>query len=120
MIGAVVESSLDAYGRITSENTLLDSVAETLFNGGEEVLRNRAADNSLCKLEIVGIVGLELDPDVAELTVTAALLLVTTLSRNLLADSLAVSDLWVLKSGFHVVLALKPGDNNVEVLFAET
>ena len=89
VVGTVVQGSLDTNGGIAREHALVDCFAQTLFNSGEEVLGNRAADYALCKLEAVGIIRLELDPNVAELAVTAGLLLVTTLSADLLADGLA-------------------------------
>ena len=91
MIGAVVQSRLQADQRVTGENALLNCIAQTLLNGGEEVLGDRAAEDLLCEYHVVLLIlWLEADPNVTELTGTAGLLLVTAVSLNLALDFLAV------------------------------
>lgn len=93
MIRAVVKSRLYADHRVAGKYALLDAVAQTLFNCGEEVLRHGAADNFLGENEIVALAGLEADEHIAELAVSAGLLLVSALNLDLLADGLSVCNL---------------------------
>ena len=94
MVGAEVKSCLDAYHGITCDKTLCDALAKTLFNCGEVVLGNCAADNFVrCEYEFFfACIGLETDPYVTELAVAAGLLLMTSLLLNSLADGFSVSN----------------------------
>ena len=47
VVGAVVQSGLQADQRVTGEDALDDCVAQTLFDGGEEVLGDGAAEDFL-------------------------------------------------------------------------
>jgi predicted protein tyrosine phosphatase len=50
---------------------VLNAVLQTLFNCGEEVLRNGTADNSFSKFETVAVDMFKFNPDVTELTAAA-------------------------------------------------
>ena len=82
MIGAVVEGGLKTYNRVACEGTLVYSFQQALFNCGEEVFGNRAADNSLAELKTLSVTRLELNPNITELTCAAGLLLVSDLRRR--------------------------------------
>ena len=120
MIRAIVKSSFQANHRIACKYALLDAVAQTLFNCGEEVLRHGAADNFLGENEIVALAGLEADEHIAELTVSAGLFLVSALNLDLLAYGLSVCDLRHAEIDLNAELVLELGYDNVKVLFAQT
>ena len=67
MVGAVVQSGLQADQRVAGEDALDYCVAQTLFDGGEEVLGDGAAEDFLREDHIVLLVlRLEADPNVTE------------------------------------------------------
>ena len=78
MVGAEVQRGLQEHDRITGQNALADAVAQALFNGRDEVLRHAAADRLIREDHLFGLgLRLEADVNIAELAVTAGLLLVT-------------------------------------------
>ena len=120
MIRAIVKSSFQTDHRVACKHALFNAVAQTLFNCGEEVLRHGAADNFLGENEIVALAGLEADEHIAELTVSAGLLLVSALNLDLLADGLSVCDLRHAEIDLNAELVLELGNDNIKVLLAET
>jgi len=116
MVRAVIESSLQADKRIAGENALLNCVAQTLFNRGEEVSGNRAAENFLGEDEVILLIlGLEANPNVTELTGTTGLLLVTAVSLNATLDLLAVSNTCGMELGVNTEAGLQLGAENVNL-----
>ncbi len=116
MVRAIIEGSLQADKGIAGENALLNCVAQTLFNGGEEVSGNGAAENFLSKDEVILLVlGLEANPNVTELTGTAGLLLVTAVSLNATLDLLAVSNTCGMELGVNTEAGLQLGAENVNL-----
>mgnify|MGYP000582782073 CR=1 FL=1 len=80
----VAEGCLQTDNGITGKGTLEDRFAQTLFDCGEEVLGNGAADNFLGKLEAVAVDMLKSDPNIAELAAAAGLLLMSALDIGVL------------------------------------
>ena len=116
MIGAVVERRLEVDERVTGENALLDRVAQTLFDRGEEVLGNAAAEHFLGEDHFVRLLlRLEADPDVAELTAAAGLLLVAAVGFDLRLDLLAVRHAGGLQLALNAEAALELGAEYVEL-----
>jgi hypothetical protein len=113
VIRAVVETSLDANHGIACYETACDTFAKTLFNCGEEVLGNCAANNLVgWEYELFfAHVRLETDPNVTKLTVTAGLLLMTSLLVNNLADRFSVSNAGSGKLNLNAKLILKLGND---------
>ena len=123
MVGTVVEFGGEAYYREAGENALLDVVAKALFNGGDEVARYNAADNGIFEDELgIGgiVIGTELDDDVAELAVSAGLLLMAAAYVDLLADGLTVRDFGILQDALYAELGSKLLGGNFDVKFAQT
>ena len=73
MVGTVVQLGGQTDNREAGQNAVLDVVAQALFNRGDEVARYNAADNRIFEDEVGGtvVVGTELDPYIAELTMSA-------------------------------------------------
>ena len=93
MVGAVHQSGFESNDRIASQNAVFDAVLQAFFNCREEGFWNGAAEYLLFKDQVVADGWLKLDPNVAELTVTARLFLVFALYLHFLADGFAVSNL---------------------------
>ena len=108
MVGTVVQLGGQAHHRVAGQHAVLDVVAQALFDRGDEVARHHAAHDRVLEVELgIGrvVVGTELDPHVAELAVSAGLLLVAALHVDLLADGLAVGDLRELQHALRAELA---------------
>ena len=120
MIRSVVKDSLNADYRIACNDTSRNAVPESLFDCREEVLGNGAADNLFFEHKVVFAVGLEANPNIAELTVSAGLLLMSAVNLNGLFDGFSVSNARSGKSDFHAELCFELVDDKVEMLFAQT
>lgn len=79
MVGTVHQRRLQADNRVSGQHTVFDAVLQALFNRREEGFWNRAAEYLLLKDEVVADGRLKLNPNVAELAVTAGLFLVFAL-----------------------------------------
>ena len=87
MIGAIVKDGLEVHDGITRERAVDAGLAQTLFDRGEEVLGDAAAEDFLGEDHLFALlVGLEADPNVTELAAAAGLLLMTALLGDRLAD----------------------------------
>ena len=116
MVGAIVQSSLQADQRVSGENALDDRVAQALFDGGEEVFGDGAAEDFLGEDHVVLLIlRLEADPNVTELAGTAGLLLVTAVCLDLALDLLAVCDAGGLEFGLDIVEVLELGAENADL-----
>src|SRR5438128_9988579 len=93
MVRAVEERRLEVGERVAGDDALLGLLAHALLDGGEEVLRHRAADDAR-RVDDAGSrrERLDLEPAVAELAVATGLPLVAALGRRLRADRLAIRD----------------------------
>ena len=97
MVRAVIERGFKPYHRIACRESLCNAVTKSLFDCREVVFRNGSADYRGFEYEIVAVARLEFYPNIAELAMTAGLLLVLALCLYRLSDSLAVCDLRELK-----------------------
>ncbi len=120
MVGAVVQrDGLQTDERVTGEHTLLHGVAQALFDRREEVFRNAAAKDFLSENHVLGLLlGLEADPDIAELTGTAGLLLVAAVGFDLRLDLLTVSNARGLELALNAEAALELCAENVDLNIA--
>ena len=123
MIAAVVQFRGQTDHREARHDAVLDVVTQTLFNCGNEVARYGAADDGIDKVEL-GIVRVvvrtELDLNVAELTMSAGLLLVTAFNVDRLADGLAVRDLGILQHALRAELARQLLRDDLDMHLAQT
>ena len=120
MVGTVNEDSLESYNREACENALLDALLESLFNSGEEVFGNSAAEYPFFKYKLVRNARLKLNPNITVLTVTAGLLLVTALDFDFLSDSLSVSYLRNGNVNVNAEAVSELADDRIEMNTAES
>ena len=91
MVRTIVQNCLQVNNGIAGKRTMCAGLSQTLFNCGEEVLGNGAAEYFFCEYQIFFIeVGLEANPNITELAAAAGLFLMTTLLLNGLADLLTI------------------------------
>ena len=121
MVGAVCQSSLDAYDRISGHRSLQDTFLDSLLDCREVVLRNGTAEDTLLEnirnSQIAG--GLELHQNVAVLSVTAGLLLVLSADLDLLLEGLSVCELRLIELDLDLVSVLQLGLDDIELLLAD-
>ena len=92
---------------------------DAFLNRGNVVLGNRAAEDFVDELEVAAArQRLHLDLAIAELAVTAALLLVTALHVGAAANGFAIGNLRRLQDYLSVVPVLQLGDDDFDVLLA--
>ena len=120
MVGAVHQSGFESNDRIASQNAVFDAVLQAFFNCREEGFWNGAAEYLLFKDQVVADGWLKLDPNIAELTVTARLFLMFALYFHFLADGFAVSNPWNLQGNRHAEFIFELGNQNVQMLFTQT
>src|SRR5579875_474818 len=95
-----------------------ERVAHALLYAGDELSWYHAADDSILKDEgfiPIAWQRLNLQPDIAELTMTAALALVASVGASLLADRLAVRDARIAHLKINAVLTLDALNHNLDV-----
>ena len=119
MVGAVVQRRLEVDDRITGEHAVIHALAQTLFNGREEVLRDGAAEDVLGKDHLLALIRLELDPDVAVLAVAAGLLLVLALDLDGTADGLAERHLRLVQFRFDFIAGFQFAHDDFQLLVAD-
>ncbi len=122
MVGTVIQGSLDADDRISSQRALLYALGETLLNRRIVVLRDSAADDfdrELVRLRHVAA-RLEAHLDVTVLAVSAGLLLVLAFDVGFLADRLAESDLRLGEIDVDFVAFFQLALDDLELLVADT
>ena len=122
MVRAVHQRRAQVDHGIARQHALGQILAQALFNRRYEVARYSAADDLIHEFELAITVEdrLELYPYVAELAVTAGLLLVTALNLDGLADGLAIRDLGILKHGLCAELGLQLLIGDFQMQFAHT
>ena len=119
VILAVIEGGAEIGHRETGEIAARGGFADAAFDGGNPVVRNRAAENVVNELNaLVAFGGLELDAAHTELAVPAGLFLVLAFGVCLAADGFTIGNLWRLEREIDVVALLKLGHNNLNVLLA--
>src|SRR5207245_3738688 len=115
MEAAVGEGGLEVRERVARDDAALRRLAHPLLDGGPEVARDGAADD--VRLEDDPCprgLRLDLEPDVAELSVAAGLPLVASLGGRLPADGLAVRDPGGVHLYLHAALLLQPVDRDLD------
>ena len=120
MKAAVGEGGLEVRERIARDDAPLRGLAHALLDGGPEVARDGAADD--VRLEDHARprgLRLDLEPDVAELSVAAGLTLIAALRGRLPADGLAVRDLRGVHLHLHAELLFQPVDRDLDRGFAD-
>jgi hypothetical protein len=94
-------------------------IANALFDGGNPVLRNGAAENVIHKFNaFAALKGFKLDAAYAELAVSAGLFLVLAFRVRLPTDGFAVRNLGRLEGEVDVVTLLELGNDNFDMLLA--
>src|SRR5208283_5278993 len=90
-----------------------------LLDRGYEVSGNRAAKHFVGKLKLrAAFERLHADPAIAELPMSASLLLVASLDVGPAADRLAIGNLGSVQFHFDAVAFLKTADNHLDVLLS--
>ena len=85
---AVVQRRLEVDHRVAGDRALLGDVAHALLDARPELARHRAADDAcVANSTPAPGIGLDLEPDVAELAAAAGLLLVPALGLGLASGS---------------------------------
>src|SRR6476646_2020466 len=88
---SVVDGRAEVDHRIPGQETAKPSVLDSLFNCGNELTRNRAAEDVVDELELAAArERLELDLAVAELSVAAGLLLMASMRFGRRRDRFAI------------------------------
>ena len=119
MVGTVVENDAEVHHRIAREIPSGRGLDNALFDRGDEILGNGAAENIVDELEAgAARERLQLDFAFAILPVAAGLLLVFALRVSLGADGFAVGDFGRFERHFHVEALLELGDRDLDVLLA--
>ena len=99
MIGAVVQDHSEVHHRKSCQISAGGCVFDSLFDGGNIVLGNRAAENVVDEFELAAArQRFHLDFAVAVLAVSAGLFLVLALDVGLAANGLAVRAPWALSA----------------------
>ena len=119
MILSIVQCRAESDHRISCENAVKHRFPDSLFNGGDEFLRDCSADNCVDELEIFSGERLESHLNDTELAGAAGLLLVLAFRFGCSADGLAVSDPGSLQADFNSELGFELAYHDFEVLLAE-
>ena len=116
MIGAIIKDGFEVHDGITRERAVDAGLAQTLFDRGEEVLGDAAAEDFLGKDHLFALlVGLEADPNVTELAAAAGLLLMTALLGDRLADLFTVGHARRVEHDLDAEAALELVDEHVDL-----
>ena len=119
VIGAVVENHLEIDHRKAGEKAALGRLHDAFLDRRNVVLGNRAAEDFVDELEFAAArQRLHLDPAIAELAVTAGLLLVPALHVGAAANGFAIGNLGRLQDYLSVVALLQLGDDDFDMLLA--
>ena len=119
VITAVVDDGPEVDDRVAGEIAAGGGLDDALFDGGDEVAGDGAAEDFAGELE-AGAAGHGLHADfaVAELAVAAGLLFVASRRLDLGADGFAVGDLGRLEGDFGVVALFEAADDGLDVRLA--
>ena len=119
VITAVVDGGLEVDHRVAGEIAAGGRLDDALFDGGDEVAGDRAAEDFVAELEAAAAGhGLHANLAVAELAVAAGLLLVASLRLGLGADGFAIGHLGGLEGDFGVVALFEAADDGLDVRLA--
>ena len=108
VVRAVIKDHAEIDGRKSRKHSLLPRFLNSFFDGGNEVSRNRAAENFVHEFEIAAA-RQRLHPDlaIAILAVTAALFLVFALNVGFALDRFAIRNFRRMQQHFHAVSLLE-------------
>ena len=119
VIGAVVDRDFEIDHREAGQIAPSRGFDDALFDRRDEVARNRSTEHFVGEFELLAArERLHPDPAVAELAVSAGLLLVPSLDVRLAANRLAIRNLRGVQLDVHVVALLQPADDDLDVLLA--
>ena len=119
MIRAVVEHDAEVDDRIAGEVAAQPRFLDALLDGGNELPRDRAAEDLVDELELAAArQRLHADLAVAELAVAAGLLLVPAVRLDARGDRLAIRDARRLEQHFDAEAPLQLRDRDLDVHLA--
>ena len=117
VIRAVVDRALEIHHRESGQKAVRGRFHDSLFNGGNEIARDGAAENFVGELEFPAArQRLHANPAIAELAVAAGLLLVAALHVGLAANGFAIRNLRRVQLHIHAVALLQAADDHFHVL----
>ena len=119
MIRTVVEHDAEIDHRKSGEVSARRRILDSFFDGRNEVLRNRAAENVVHEFELSAArQRLHLDLAIAVLAVPAGLFLVASLHVGFAANRLPIRNLGRFQIHFGVIALLQLRDDDFDVLLA--
>ena len=120
MIRTVHQNRLYADHGESCQNALGEGFLQALFHCREKVPGNCAAEYLFFKDQLVRRIRLELDPDVAVLSVTAGLFLVFALYLDFFPDGLPIGDLRHGKHNLYAEILFQFRNHSSQMLLAQT
>src|SRR5579872_620631 len=120
VVGTVEGRDLDIDHRISGDDTRLDRFFDALVHSGDELPRNRTADDAVHEFITLSRVGLELEPDVTILSAAAGLPDELALGLHFPANGLAIRDLRLADVGLDLEFALHAIDDDFKVQLAHS
>ena len=119
VVAAVVDGGLEVDDGVAGEVAARGRLDDALFDGGDEVARDGAAEDFVGELEAAAAgQGLHADFAVAELAVAAGLLFVAAVGLGLAADGFAIGNLGRFERDFGVVALFEAADDGLDVRLA--
>src|ERR1051326_8328521 len=121
MVTAIDQSDSDADHGIARDEALLERFAHALFDAGHIFFRDDTAHDFVFKLKRLLAArwqGVNLQPDVAELAMPAALALMATLGARVLANRFTIGDALIVLFDLDAKFALHALDGDVDVRFS--
>ena len=119
VVAAVVDGGLEVDDRVAGEIAAGGGLDDALFDGGDEVAGDGAAEDFVAELEAAAAgQWLHANLAVAELAVAAGLLLVASRRLDLGADGLAVRHLGRFERDLGVVALFEAADDGLDVRLA--
>src|SRR6267378_2194002 len=109
------QAHLDIHEFITSKETTLHCVLDSLLDRLDVFLRDRATGNLVFEDKALAGRRLDLDLNVSKLTTTTRLFLVDFFPRRRLSDGLAIGNLRFADIRFDAKLALHPIHDDFEM-----
>src|SRR5437899_11309011 len=119
MIGAVVQHYSEIHHGKAGQKAGLSGLDNSFFHSRNIVSRNRAPEDFVYKLEIgTARQRLHANPAVAELPVTAGLLLMPTLDVGFAPDGLTIRNFGRLECDIDAVTLFQAADDHLDVLLS--
>src|ERR1700678_1780923 len=119
MIGAVVNRTLKINHGKSGEIPTRSRFHDSLFNGGNEISRNGAAENLIGELELgAAREGLQANPAIAKLAVAAGLFFVTALHFRPATNGFAIGNFRRVQFHVDTVALLQAAYDHFDMLLA--